>query len=69
MRKGGEMLADFNRMGFALPVSSVLSGFVLFELMGDFLAKEPLAKSRSLDPLLNAERPPRTKIGTSANIS
>jgi hypothetical protein len=41
VRKGGEMLTVFNRMGFRFVglIGALFSGFLLFELMGNFLAK------------------------------
>jgi hypothetical protein len=41
VRKGGEMLTDFNRTGFRVVglIGAVFTGFLLFELIGDFVAK------------------------------
>ena len=41
VRKGGEMLTAFNRMGFRFVGLTValFTGFLLFELIGDFFVK------------------------------
>jgi hypothetical protein len=41
VRKGGEMLTDFNRMGFQLVgiVFAAFGGFMLYVLLGDLFAK------------------------------
>lgn len=41
VRKGGEMLTVFNRMGFRFVglIGAVFTGLLLFQLVGDFCAK------------------------------